>query len=235
MTGAQIAGSPILYVLIAIGLLSVIVFALYSFSKAKKRCLELGMSSETISNVVKTTITSSLVPSLAILLGFLILAVSLGPAWPWWRLSVIGSLSYETMAANYTAQGVGVQLSEVLSSDASVFAAVMFVMTFGVIFAPLLAVFVAEKYSTGVMKAKSGKGEWGAVLSEVFFIAMFAVYVPILIFTDLPTTLTLFTSLAVSILLGIAAKKAPVLNNFIMAIVLIISMASSVLWCRLFL
>ena len=84
MTGAQIAGSPILYVLIAIGLLSVIVFALYSFSKAKKRCLELGMSSETISNVVKTTITSSLVPSLAILLGFLILAVSLGPAVPFY-------------------------------------------------------------------------------------------------------------------------------------------------------
>lgn len=235
MTGAQIAGSPILYVLIAAGLLSVIVFALYSFSKAKKRCLELGMTQETISNVVKSTVISSLVPSFAILLGFLILAVSLGPAWPWWRLSVIGSLSYETMAANYTAQGIGVQLSEVLSSDASVFAAVMFVMTFGVIFAPILAVFLAEKYSTGVMQAKSGKGEWGAVLSEVFFIAMFAVYVPILIFTDLPTTLTLFTSLAVSILLGIAAKKAPVLNNFIMAIVLIVSMASSVLWCKLFL
>ncbi len=234
MTGAQLANSPILYVLIAVGLAAIVAFSLFSFSRAKKRCLELGVKAETISNVVKSTIAASLVPSLAILLGFLILAVSLGPAWPWWRLSVIGSLSYETMAADYTASGIGVQLSEVLSSDASVFAAVMIVMTVGVLSGPLLAAFVAEKYSTGVMKAKSGKGDWGMVLSGCFFITMFAVYIPILVLSDLPTALTLFTSLILAVLLGVAAKKVPALNNFVMAIVLIVSMASSVLWCNLF-
>ncbi len=234
MTGAQLANSPILYILIAIGLVAIVAFSLFSFSRAKKRCLELGISASTISNVVKSTIAASLVPSLAILLGFLILAVSLGPAWPWWRLSVIGSLSYETMAADYTASGIGVQLSEILSSDATVFAAVMIVMTIGVLSGPLMAAFVAEKYSTGVMKAKSGQGEWGTVLSGCFFITMFAVYIPILVFSDLPTALTLFTSLGLAIVLGVIAKKIPVLNNFVMAIVLIISMASSVLWCNLF-
>ena len=144
MTGAQLANSPILYILIAIGLVAIVAFSLFSFSRAKKRCLELGISASTISNVVKSTIAASLVPSLAILLGFLILAVSLGPAWPWWRLSVIGSLSYETMAADYTASGIGVQLSEILSSDATVFAAVMIVMTIGVLSGPLMAAFVAE-------------------------------------------------------------------------------------------
>ena len=234
MTGAQIANSPLLFALIAVGLISIVIFSIFSFNRAKKRCLELGITQQTISNVVKSTITASIVPSLAILLGFLVLASSLGLAWPWWRLSVIGSLSYESMAADYTAKGIGVSLSQILSSDASVFAAVMIVMTFGVLSGPLLAAFVAEKYSTGVMKAKSGKSDWGTILSSCFFIIMFSVYVPILLLTDLPTTLTMVTSLVVSIILGIIAKKVSALNNFIMALALIVSMASSVLWCHLF-
>ena len=233
MTGATLANSPLLYALIAIGLLAIVLFALFSYSKAKKRCLELGLSQETVSNVVKATITSSLVPSLAILLGFLTLSVSLGAAWPWWRLSVIGSLSYEIMAAQYTADGIGVALGSVLSGDPTVFAAIMIVMTLGVLAGPLMVAVVGEKYSTGIMKAKSGKGDWGVIFSGVFFLAMFAVYIPILVFTDLPNALTLFTSLMLTIILGVISKKVPVLANFTMAIVLILSMASSVLWVAL--
>ena len=145
MTGATLANSPLLYALIAIGLLAIVLFALFSYSKAKKRCLELGLSQETVSNVVKATITSSLVPSLAILLGFLTLSGSLGAAWPWWRLSVIGSLSYEIMAAQYTADGIGVALGSVLSGDPTVFAAIMIVMTLGVLAGPLMVAVVGEK------------------------------------------------------------------------------------------
>ncbi len=234
MTGATLANSPLLYILIAVGLIAIVAFALYSFSKAKKRCLELGVSQETISNVVKTSITSSLVPSLAILLGFITLSVSLGPAWPWWRLSVIGSLSYEIMAAEYTASGIGVSLSEVLTSEPTVFAAIMIVMTIGVLCEPLLVAILGEKYSTGVMKVRSGQGDWGQIFSGVFYLAMFAVYIPILVFTEVPTALTLFTSMFLTIVLGMISKKIPVLNNFTMAIVLILSMASSVLWDGLF-
>lgn len=233
MTGATLANSPLLYALIAVGLVAIVLFALFSYSKAKKRCLELGLSQETVSNVVKATITSSLVPSLAILLGFLTLSVSLGAAWPWWRLSVIGSLSYEIMAAQYTADGIGVALGSVLSGDPTVFAAIMIVMTLGVLAGPLMVAVVGEKYSTGIMKAKSGKGDWGVIFSGVFFLAMFAVYIPILVFTDLPNALTLFTSLMLTIILGVISKKVPVLANFTMAIVLILSMASSVLWVAL--
>ena len=82
MTGETLANSPLLFILIGAGLLAIIAFALYSFKKAKKRCLDLGMSEETISAVVKSTITAAIVPSLAILLGFVILSVSLGVAWP---------------------------------------------------------------------------------------------------------------------------------------------------------
>lgn len=232
--GSVVANSPLLYTLVAIGLLIVIGYAVLSVVKATKRCKELGISSETIGNVVKATATSSIVPSLAILLGFLTLTVSLGVAWPWWRLSVIGSLSYEAMASSYTVDALGVSMSEILNVDASVFGAVMIVMSIGVITGPVVAVLFAKKYSTGIMKANMGQSEWGQVMSGCFFLAMFSVYIPILLFTDLPTTLTMVVSFVVTLICGVIGKKAKWLNNFTMAIAMLVAMASSVLWVGLF-
>ena len=194
LQGSVVANSPLLYVLIAIGLAYIVVIAIISAKKASKRCQELGISKETINNVIKASISSAIVPSIAILLGFITLSVTLGAAWPWWRLSVIGSLSYETMASQYTADGMGIVLSDVLTSDATIFAAIMIVMTIGIMIEPLSVALFAEKYSTGIMKAKEND-DWGQVMSGCFFLAMFAVYLPIMIFTDLPTTFTLVTSL----------------------------------------
>ena len=231
--GSVVAGSPLLYILIAIGLIYVVIIAVISARRAAKRCRELGITKETINNVIKASITSAIVPSIAVLLGFVTLSVTLGAAWPWWRLSVIGSLSYEVMASQYTADGMGIALSNVLSSDANVFGAIILVMTIGVMIEPLAVVILAKKYSTGLMKA-SGSSDWGQILSGVFFLGMFAVYLPIMMFTDLPTTLTLVTSLIVTVLCGIASQKISWLGNFTMAIALIISMSSSVLWVSLF-
>ena len=52
MTGAVIANSPLLYILIAVGLAAIVIFAFFCFLRARKRCIELGISPETISNVV---------------------------------------------------------------------------------------------------------------------------------------------------------------------------------------
>lgn len=231
--GSVVATSPLLYALIAVGLCIIIAYAVMSVSRASKRCKELGISSETINSVIKATISSAIVPSLAILLGFVTLSVSLGAAWPWWRLSVIGSLSYEAMASSYAADGIGVALSDVLSSDANIFGAIMIVMSVGIVSGPVVVTLFAKKYSTGVMKAK-GKSEWGQIMSGCFFLAMFAVYIPIMLFTDLPTTLTLVVSLVVTVICGILSKKAAWINNFTMAIAMIIAMCSSVLWVHLF-
>ena len=233
VTGEVVAKSPLLYAMIAVGLAIVVVFAIISAKKAIARCLELGIEKETINKVIKASISSAIVPSIAVLVGLITLSVSLGAAWPWWRLSVIGSLSYESMASTYTASGMGIALSEVLNSDAVYFAAIILVMTIGVLIEPLGVAILAKKYSTGLMEA-SGKSDWGQVLSGVFFLGMFAVYLPIMIFTDVPTTLTLVTSLVVTVICGILSKKITWLGNFTMALAMIVSMCSSVLWVNLF-
>ena len=74
-TGAEVANSPILYVLIAIGLIAVIIFSIVSAKKAINRCLELGIEKETINQVIKTSISSAIVPSIAVLVGLVTLSV----------------------------------------------------------------------------------------------------------------------------------------------------------------
>ena len=78
------------------------------------------------------------------------------------------------------------------------------------------------------------KGEWGTIFSGLFYLAMFAVYIPIMVFSDLPTTLTLITSMVVAVIMGTLSKKVPILGEFTMAASLIVGMASSVLWASLF-
>jgi hypothetical protein len=137
------------------------------------------------------------------------------------------------MATTYTADGMGIALSSVLSSDATYFAAIILVMTIGIMVEPVSVALLAKKYSTGLMRA-SETSDWGQVLTGVFFLGMFAVYLPIMIFTDLPTTLTLFTSFVVTLLCGAASVRFKWLGNFTMAIAMIVAMCSSVLWVHLF-
>lgn len=106
--------------------------------------MEHGISEEKVKEVITSTIMATIVPSLAILIGFLLLAASMGSAWPWWRLSVIGALQYETMAASYAVSGMGVELGSLLSGPAENFTGVMLVMTFGIVVGPLVVTFLPK-------------------------------------------------------------------------------------------
>ena len=234
VTGSVLANSALLYILCGLSLLLVVGYALICVVKAHKRCIEAGISNDVIVSVVKSTAMAAIVPSIAILIGFLTLTVSLGGAWPWYRLSVIGSLSYESMAAQYAANGMGVTMSDILAADGSVFGAIMVVMSVGVCSGPIVVTLLAKKYSTGLMNAKSSGSDWKSIMVGCFMLAMFAVYLPIMLLTDIPTTLTMAVSFVVSIICGMIAKKAKWLNDFIMAIAMIVAMASSILWVNLF-
>ena len=165
MKGSDVASSPLLYVLIVIGLASIIAYALICYRRAKRCCLEHGISEEKIKRVVRSTISASIVPSIAILIGFLILSASLGAAWPWWRLSVLGALQYETVAAEYTVQGIGIELSDLLSNNAEYILAVMIVMSIGFGIDPFLVGVFGKKYATGMMKVKE-QSDWGTILTR---------------------------------------------------------------------
>jgi hypothetical protein len=227
MTGSTIAKSPLLYILVGCGLLAIIVYALICLRKAKKCCLKEGISEEKIKQVITSTISASIVPSLAILIGFLILAASMGSAWPWWRLSVIGALQYETMAASYATSSLGVELGSLLSGPAENFTGVMWVMTLGIIVGPIVVILFAKKYSTGLMKAKSGS-DWGNIAITCIPLAVVAVYVPLLLFSSIPHAVAFLSSLFVTLICAILSKKARWLSNFTIGLSMVCGIAAAV-------
>ena len=74
------------------GLLYISAFSLVYLKKAYDHCLELGITRKELSNVIKSSLIFSVVPSLSIVVGLFVLIAVLGSVWAWWRLSVIGSL-----------------------------------------------------------------------------------------------------------------------------------------------
>ena len=68
-----------------------------------------------IKKIKKTIITAAIftiAPAVSIVITILALSDSLGIALPWLRLSVVGSLSYEAIAAANAASGLGKTLAE---------------------------------------------------------------------------------------------------------------------------
>lgn len=228
MTGSTIATSPLLYILVGVGLGAIVLYALVCFRKAKKCCLEQGIPEEKIKEVISSSISAAIVPSLAILIGFLILAALFGSAWPWWRLSVIGALQYETMAASYATSAMGVELGSLLSGPAENFTGVMFVMTLGIAAGPVVVAFLGKKYSTGLMKAKESS-DWGNIAITSLPLAVVAVYVPVLLFSSVPHAVAFCTSLLVTVLCMLIARKVKVFSNFAIGLSMIVGITCAVL------
>ena len=113
----NIISSPVLLVMVVIGLLYIVGFSFVYLKKAYSHCLELGISKEDIHSVIKSSLVFSIVPSLSIVVGLFALIAVLGTVWSWWRLSVIGSLSYESLISSSVASAIGFSTSaEMLES-----------------------------------------------------------------------------------------------------------------------
>ena len=233
----DIISSPLLLVLVVVGLLYITGFSVVYLMKAKKRALEMGITKEEVNDIVKSSAVFSIVPSLSIVIGLIALAAALGTVWSWWRLSVIGSLSYETQIASSLAAvlGFGSTTEMVAMASGEQFGVVMILMSVGMLAGFAILVPFGKKLSTSVDKTKGGNG-WSSVLSGCFMLVLLAVYVPVLLICDTIQALVMITGLVVALILSVLASKPGLgwLNNFIMAGSMIIGMLSSLLWTAIF-
>ncbi len=237
VTIKELINSPLLLALVAGGLGYITLFAVVYLLKARKRALELGITKQEISDIIKSSLIFSIVPSLSIVIGLVALAASLGTVWAWWRLSVIGSLSYESQIASSLAAALQYANTTDMVNNASgrEFGVIMILMSIGMLSGFLILIPAGKKLMTSVDNSKQGNG-WSQVLSGCFMLTLLAVYVPILLISDTIQAMVMITGLIVAIGLGIFAKKPGWgwLNNFIMAGSMIIGMVSSLLWTKIF-
>lgn len=237
VTMKDIIQSPLLFILIVIGLLYIVGFSVVYLIKAYKHCLELGITKEDINKVIKSSVVFSIVPSLSIVVGLFVLISVMGTLWAWWRLSVIGSLSYESMISSSVASAIGFASTGEMIANATgqQFGVVMILMSIGMLSGFLILIPFGKKLSMSVNKTETSS-DWKHVFSGVFMLCMFSVYIPVLLIGDTIQAAVMLTGLVVALALGIFAKKPKLrwLADFIMAFSMIAGMASSLLWTNIF-
>lgn len=154
-------------------------------------------------------------------------------------LSVIGSLSYESLISSSVASAIGFSSSAEMLEGATgqQFGVVMILMSIGMLSGFFILLPLGKKLSMSVSKSEENGNGWKYVLSGCFMLCLFAVYIPVLLIGDTVQAAVMLTGLVIAVGLGLLAKnpKLAWLNDFIMAFSMIGGMISSVLWCKLFL
>ena len=107
MTFNEIMNSPLLYALVGAGIVYILIFCVITLRKAYRHGLEIGLTKEKLKTAITSSAIYSIVPSISIVIGLFSLAAVLGVPWSWFRLSVVGSVTYELMAADMVATGAG--------------------------------------------------------------------------------------------------------------------------------
>ena len=232
----DVANGSLLFVLVGAGIAYVMVQCVLFMRMSLKRARELGIDPKVISDTIKSSAVFTIAPSIAVALGLAAMAPSLGIAWPWFRLSVIGSVSYELMAANMASSALGfAKLADAAKAGAEPLGAIMYAMTGGLAGAIILDIIFIKKVDSLAVRLKAKAGDFGVVAIGVLFFAVLAVFVVPFFGQGLVAVATFATSIVLTLVLAVIAKKFRIawLGNFILAFSLILSMCSSVLWTAL--
>ena len=169
---------PILFVLVGIIIAVVLAQSVYFLVKSYRRAKEIGMDMTKIHKTIKTAAIFTIAPAVSIVITVITLSQSLGIALPWLRLSVVGSLSYEAIAAANAASGMGTTLSELAKSmTASQYVTIAIVMTISIMVGIWLVPVVCKKYQKGLVNFEKKDGKWSDILQNSLFIGMISAFV----------------------------------------------------------
>ena len=150
--------SPILFLLSGVVIAAVLAQSVFFLVKAWKRGREIGMAPDKLKKIAVTAAIFTIAPAVAIVIGVITLSKDLGVPLPWLRLSVIGSLSYETIAATNAENAMGLTFGSVTSLTASQYVTIATVMTISIMVGIWLVPAVARKVLGGMINLKSGTG-----------------------------------------------------------------------------
>ena len=173
---------PMVFIMYGIVLAFIVALSLYYMISAFKRAKQLGIESSKIKKVITTSATFSILPGLGIALGVVTLIGTLGIAFPAIRLTVVGSLQYETQMANGVAEGLYGSMRAMIAHGISAqdFATMAMIMTIAICSGGVEVLFFYRLYQPkiGKLMAKtSGGGKKGGVnigdlVFQVSFIGM---------------------------------------------------------------
>lgn len=169
---------PILFVLVGIIIAAVLAQSVYFLIKAYRRAKEKGMDMQKIHKTILTAAIFTIAPAVSIVITVVALSKSLGVALPWLRLSVVGSLSYETIAAANAAFGMGTTLDKLAGNMTAVaYVNIAIVMTISIMVGIWLVPVLAKKMQKGLVSFEKKDKKWSDILQGSLFIGMISAFV----------------------------------------------------------
>ncbi len=239
------ANSPIIFVVVGIIIAAVLAQSVFFLVRALKRAKQLGIAGSTVKKTVSSSAIFTIAPAVAILVGVVVLSKSLGVALPWLRLSVVGSLSYELVAAENTMRPLDISKSAIVT-DASDFVTILLVMTLSIALSLVLAPLLTKKVQSGVAKIGLKDKKWGEIFNNAMFLGMISAFLGY-VFCDvtyvfdgklqgLTPVCVMFVSAIVMAVLGTLSQKLKIrwMTDYALPISLLVGMASAILFSNLF-
>lgn len=231
---------PILFVLVGIVIAIVLAQSAFFLIKAWKRGKEIGMEKEKLRRIATTAAIFTIAPAVAIVISVITLAKDLGIALPWLRLSVVGSLSYETIAAANAESAMGLTFGQVSSLTAQQYVTITLVMTISIMVGIWLVPAVCKKMQNGMISMEKKDKKWSEIFQNSMFIGMIAAFVGF-VFCDFSTVFkgetwglipvcVMAVSAVIMLLCGVLMKitKAKWINDYALPISLISGMAAAI-------
>lgn len=230
---------PILFVLVGIVIAAVLGQSVFFLVRAYRRAKEIGMDMSVIKKTISSSAIFTIAPAVSILVGVIVLSKSLGIPAPWLRLSVIGSLSYETIAANTTLNELG-QSAGTTITDASQYVTVLWVMTLGILIGLILVPLLTKKIQGGIINMEKRDKKWSEIFNNAMFMGMISAFLGYVFcdvkksfsgdFTSLIPVAVMFVSAVLMVICGLLAGKlkARWLTDYALPISLVGGMAAAI-------
>lgn len=167
---------PILFVLAGVLVAVVLGQSVYFLLKALRRSRELGMDQTKIKKTIKTAAVFTIAPAVSIVISVIALSKSLGLPLPWLRLSVVGSLSYEAIAAENAVSAMGLSLGKIDALSAQQYVNVTLVMTISILVGIWLVPVIGKKLLGGMSSLSKRDAKWAEIFQNAMFIGMIAAF-----------------------------------------------------------
>ena len=172
MDALQIANSLPMWIACGVAVVLVIVQALIFIKKAIDAAPQVGVTKEQVNKAIKSSALTSIGPSIVVLSGMLSLLVTVGGPMGWMRLSFIGSVMFESIAAGIGTNAVGVELSGNMPPIALVMA--VWTMIIGSVGWIIFSTFAADKMDKIQNKLAGSNPAGLTIISTGAIIGVFA-------------------------------------------------------------
>ena len=231
---------PILFLLAGIIILAVLAQSVFFLVRALRRGRQIGMDMQKLKKTMLTAGVFTIAPAVAIVISVITLSKDLGLPLPWLRLSVVGSLSYETIAATNAESAMGLVFGQVSSLTATQYVTIAWVMTVSILLGIWLVPLIGKKLQNGMTRIENRDKRWGDILSSALFIGMIAAFLGY-VFCDFGTIFhgdpsglipvcVMIVSARVMALCGLVMKKCGWrwIGDYALPLSLVLGMASAI-------